>query len=147
MRIWNRIFIAGEDLAGYQAREVRHVDHESRTHFVGDLAHRGEVDPPRIGGIPRDQDQRLELPRSGTYRVVVQQLGSGISAVRALMEHLAGDIGPEAVREVAAGIQGHAERSLVTELAPQRLPLALAQVVDALNPLRLELGQLDPIGE
>ncbi len=77
MGMGNWIFIAGEDLAGHQAREVRHVDHEGRAHLVRDLAHRGEVDPPRIGGVAGDQDQRLELSRRRAYRVVVQQLGFG----------------------------------------------------------------------
>ena len=95
-----------------------------RADLVGDLAHRGEVDPPRIGGVAGDQDQRLELPRRGAYRVVVEQLGLGVSAVGALMEHLAGDVRPEAVGEVAAGVQRHAERSLVAELVPQRPPTA-----------------------
>ena len=63
------------------------------------------------------------------------------------MEHLAGDVGPEAVREVAAGVQRHAQRPLVAELVPQGLPLLLGHVVDALE---AELGQLrglDPVGQ
>ena len=40
------------------------------------------------------------------------------------MEHLAGDVRPEAVGEVAAGVQRHAEQPLVAELVPQLLPVA-----------------------
>ena len=147
MRMRDRILIAGEDLAGHQAREVGHVDHKGGAHFVGYLAHCREVDPARIGGVPRDQDQRPELPRRSAYRVVVQQLGLGISAVGTLMEHLAGDIRPEAMSEVPARVERHAERSLITELAPQRLPLLLAQIVDAFHALRVQLRQLDPVGQ
>ena len=130
------ILVAGEDLAGHQAREVGHVDHEGRPDLVGDLPHLGEVDPPRVGRVAGDQDQRLELVGRPGAPVVVDQLGLRVGAVRALVEHLARDVGPEAVSEVAARVQRHAERALVAELVPQVLPLLLGQVVDALDAQR-----------
>jgi hypothetical protein len=105
VRVRNRILVAGEDLPGDQTGEVRHVDHQGGPDLVGDLPHRREVDPPRISRVPGNQNQWLELAGGGGDGVVVQQAGLRVGAVAALMEHLAGDIGPEAVGEVAAGIQ------------------------------------------
>ena len=143
----DRVLVAGEHLAGDQAGEVRHVDHERGADLVGDLAHLGEVDPARVGRVAGDQDQRLELPGRCAHPVVVDQLGRRVGAVRALVEHLARDVRPEAVGEVAAGVQRHAERALVAELVPQRLPLLLGQVVHALDAQLGQLGELDPVGE
>ena len=105
MRMRHRILVAGEHLARHQTGEVRHVDHQGRADLVGDLAHRREVDPARIGGIPGDDDQRLELAGGVRDRAVVQETGLRVGAVLALVEHLAGDVGSEAVGEVAPGVQ------------------------------------------
>ncbi len=81
------------------------------------------------------------------HRVVVEQPGLRVGAVGALGEHLAADVRPEAVGEVAAGVEGHAEHPLVAERPAQRLPVGLGQVVDVLG---AELGQarlLDPGGQ
>ena len=56
----------------------------------------------------------------GADGVVVEELGRRVGAVGALVEHLAGDVRPEAVGEVAAGVEGHAEHPLVAERAAQR---------------------------
>ena len=40
----DRVVVAGEDLAGDEAGEVRHVDHEHGADLVGHLAHPREVD-------------------------------------------------------------------------------------------------------
>ena len=44
----HRILVAAEHLAGDQPGEMCHVDHEGGTDLIGDLPHRGEVDPARI---------------------------------------------------------------------------------------------------
>ena len=49
------------------------------------------------------------------------------------MEHLAADVRAEAVGEVAAGVQRHAEHPLVAELVAQRLPVLLGELVDVLG--------------
>ena len=101
--------------------------------LVGDLAHLGEVDPPRVRRVAGDQHQRPELLGLGPHRVVVEQPGLGVGAVLLLVEHLAADVGPEAVGEVAAGVERHAQQPLVAELVPQRLPVGLGQLVDVLG--------------
>ena len=136
---------AGEDLAGDEPGEVGHVDHEGRADLVGDLAHAGEVDAAGVGRVAGDEDQRLELVRGRADGVVVDALRLGVGAVRALVEHLAGDVRPEAVGEVAARVERHAQRALVAELVAQRLPLLLAHVVDVLEAGLGELGPLDPV--
>ena len=140
----HRILVAGEHLAGDQAGEVGHVDHQGGTDLVGDLAHGGEVDPPRIRGITRDQDERLELANGGGDGVVVDQPGPRVGAVAALVEHLAGDVGPEAVGEVAAGVQGHPHQALAAELGAQSLPFGLGEVVDIAHPGLPEGRRLHP---
>ena len=59
------------------------------------------------------------------------------------MEHLAGDVGPEAVGEVAAGVERHAHQPLAAELGAQPLPLCLGEIVDV---LRAHLGERDDGG-
>ncbi|PQM44512.1 hypothetical protein C1Y40_05332 [Mycobacterium talmoniae] len=143
----HRILVAGEHLAGHQPGEVRHVHHQRGAHLVGDLAHRGEVDPPRVGGVAGNQDQRPEFAGGGRERIVVQQLGFRVGAVAALVEHFPGDVGPEAVREVSAGIQRHAQQPLVAERVPQRLPVRFGQLVDVLGAGRGQPGRLHPGGQ
>ena len=60
--------------------------------------------------------QRAELLRHAAHVVVVDQAGLGIGAVGALVEHLAGDVRPEAVGQVAAGVERHAEHPLVAQV-------------------------------
>ena len=147
MRVRHRVLVAGEHLARHQSGEVRHVDHQRRADLVGDLAHLREVDPPGVGRVAGDQDQRLELPRGGRDRVVVEQSGGGVGAVAALVEHLAGDVRPETVGEVAAGVQRHAQQPLVAELGAQRLPVGLREVVDVLGAEFGEAWRLDAGGQ
>ena len=88
-----------------------------------------------------------QVCRLGAHRVVVEQPGGRVRAVLLLVEHLAADVGTEAVGQVAARVQAHAEQPLVAELAPQLLPVGLAQLVDVLRAELLEGGRLDPVGE
>ena len=124
-----------------------HVDHQGGADFVGDLPHLGEVDPAGVGRVAGDQDERPELPGRRGDLVVVEQTGLRVGAVAALVEHLAGDVGPEAVGQVPAGVQRHAEHALVAELASEELPVGLTQVVDVLRPQTGQLGRLDPGGQ
>ena len=141
----HRVEVAGEDLARDQAGEVRHVDHERGADLVGDLPHDPEVHQPRVGGVAGHDDQRPELAGGGAQRVVVEQAGRRVGAVAALVEHLAGDVRAEAVGEVAARVQGHAEHPLVAELAAQRRPVGLAEVVDLPDTRLGERGALDAL--
>ena len=101
----DRIEVAAGDLARDQAGEMRHVNHQHRAGLIGDLAHQPEVDQPRVSRVPRDDDQRAELTRLHSQRVVVKQAGRRIQSVAVLVEHLAGDVVPEAVRQVTARVQ------------------------------------------
>lgn len=73
--------------------------------------------------------------------------GLRVGAVLLLVEHLAGDVRPEAVRQVAARVQAHAEEALVAELAAQALPVRLREVVHVLDAGVLEPRALDTVGE
>ena len=57
MGIRDRIEFSLEHLAGHQAREVGHVDHEDRADPVGDRAHPGVVDVARIGAEAGQQNR------------------------------------------------------------------------------------------
>ena len=72
---------------------------------------------------------------------------AGIGAVAGLLEHLAADVGPEAVRQVASGVQRHPEQSLVTELPAKPLPVRLGEVVDVLRAGLVQRRRLDPGGQ
>ena len=145
--VGHRVLVAREHLACDQTREVRHVDHQHRANLVSDLAHLGEVHAARVGGVAGDDDERLELARLRGEGVVVEQLGLGVGAVGTLVEHLARHVGPEAVRQVAACIEGHAEQALLAEAAAQVLPVGLAEVSDALDAELGECGRLDLVRE
>ena len=126
---------------------MRHVDEQGRADGVRDLAHLGEVDPPRVRRVAGDEDERLELAGVRQQLVVVDQLGLGVSAVGALVEHLARDVGPEAVGEMAADVEAHAHDPLSREREAQGLPVGLGQLVDVLGAELLQRGRLDPVGE
>ena len=63
------------------------------------------------------------------------------------MEHLAGDVRAEAVRQVAARVERHAEQPLVAEAVAQRLPVLLAEVRDAPDAELGQCGRLDAVRE
>ena len=126
---------------------MRHVHHQRGADLVGDLAHLGEVDPARVGGVPADQDQRLEFARGRGEDVVVEQTGGRVGAVAALVEHLAGDVGAKAVGEMSARVERHAQQPLVAQLGAQLFPVGLGQVVDVLGAGVGQAGRLDPGGQ
>ena len=115
--------------------------------LVGDLPHLREVHATRVGGVAGDEDQRTELAGLLGERVVVEQPGGRVGAVARLLEHLAADVRPEAVREVAAGVERHAEQPLVAELLAQLLPGLLVEVVDRAEAGLLQRRELDALGE
>jgi hypothetical protein len=143
----DRVEVAGEDLAGDETGEVRHVDHERGADLVGDLAHDPEVHQAGVGRVAGDDDQRLELTGRDAQRVVVDQTGGGVGAVGALVEHLAGDVGSEAVGEVATGVQGHTEHALVAEGLAELGPVGVGELVDLADAGLLQGGDLDTLGE
>ena len=138
------VVVPGEHLAGDQPCEVRHVDHEDRPDVLRDLPHLREVQLARVRGVARDEDQRLHLLRGGRDLVVVEQPGLALHAVRVGVEHLRGHIAPEAVREVATGVQARAEEALVAERLPDLLPRG---VIERLGVRLAELRRLDALAE
>ena len=126
---------------------MRHVDHQHGADLVGDLAHLGEVDPAGVGRVAGHEHQRLELPRLRGDDVVVEQPGLRVGAVLLLVEHLAADVGPEAVGQVTARVERHPEQALVAELVAQLLPVGLGELVDVLRAELLQGGRLDPVGQ
>src|ERR1019366_6527039 len=145
--VWHGVEVAGEDFPGDQAGEVRHVDQQGRAGLVGDVPHEREVDPPGVGGVAAYQDQRPELAGGGAQGVVGEQAGGRVGAVAALLEHLAGDVGPDPVGEVATGVEGHAEYPLPAQLVAQDGPVVFAEVVDVAGLRAAQCRCLDPLGE
>ena len=94
---------------GDQARDVRDVGHEVGADLVGNGAEPGEVDGPRVGAGPADDQLGAEAQGLLPDGVVVQQEGVRTDAVVLDLEELArkGNRGP--VRDVAALVHGLAE--------------------------------------
>ena len=61
MGVRNGVEVAGQHLARDKPGEVRHVHQQRGPDLVSDLAHRGEVDPARVRGVPGHQHERLEV--------------------------------------------------------------------------------------
>ena len=147
LSVGDRVLVTGEYLAGHQAGEVSHVDHEDGSDLVGDLAHLREVHPARVGGVPGDDDEGPELACQLGDLVVIEQTGLRVRSVGALVEHLARDVRTETVGEVAAGVQAHADGALVVEAVAQGVPVGLGEVVDGARSELLEGWGLDVMGE
>ena len=151
--VGDRVEIPLQHLAGHQPGEVGHVDHQHRADAVGDLAHPGVVDVPRIGAEAGQQDQRLDLDGLPLDRVVVEQERLAVDRVAVRLEHLARRVEPVAVRQVAARGEIQAEQPLVAErladlvplLGRQLVPVAGDERVGALGAQDLgHRGELDP---
>ena len=97
VRHWRRMRAAGD-----QSGEVRHVDHEQRARLVGDLAHAGEIDDPRIGAATADDHLGMMFERKLFEIVVVDGLGFLGHAVGNDLVSLAGEVQRMPVREVSA---------------------------------------------
>ncbi len=143
----HRVLFTGEHLARDQAGEVSHVDHQRGADLVGDLAHLREVDPARVRRVAGHEHEGLELLGLGADHVVVEQAGLGVGAVLLLMEHLAADVRAEAMGEVTAGIERHAEQPLVAELVAQLLPVVVGELVDVLLLGPFQPRTLDALGQ
>ncbi len=99
----------GMQSRGDQTGEVRHVDHQVGTDFVGDAAEFGEVELPRIGR-PAGQDQLglafvgqpLDLGHVDQVVVLGHVVGGDVV-------ELAGEVQLHPVREMAAVRQGKSE--------------------------------------
>src|SRR6185312_8440832 len=63
------------DSGGHESGEVRHVDHENRADFVGDLSHARKVEDARIGAASADDDLGFFGDGNGLKLVVVDGFG------------------------------------------------------------------------
>src|SRR5262249_45019281 len=76
-----------------------------------------------------------------------------VGAVGPLVEHLPGYVRPEAVGQVAARVQRHAEHPLVAQIAAELGPVRVGQVVDLPRAELLQrrlfnaVGQHRPVGD
>ena len=147
MGVTDRVEVTGEDLAGDEPRNVRHVNEQCCIDFVGDLANEREVRVAGVGGVAGDDHQRSELAGERPQRVVVEELGRWVDAVTALIEELARDVGAESVGEVAARVEGHADHPLVVRGTTQCLPRVRREVVDVCDRRVRERRCLDALRE
>jgi len=125
---------------------VRHVDHEGGADLVGDLAHLANS-PSGVRGVARPRSPAA-LTRGPSPQGRVSRFWplAGFDAVARWVEHLAGDVRPEAV------VRGRRRRATcrasrwLPSGGPQLGPLGVGEVVDL--PLReaLQARRLDPIG-
>ena len=95
--------------AGDQPGKMRHVDHQIGADLVGDRAKPGEIDDPRIGAAAGD-DQLWPMRLGQPLDLV--EIDARVLAAHAIsdrIEPFARQVGPRAVRQVAAGGKRHAE--------------------------------------
>lgn len=93
---------AGMQADGHKPGEVRHVHHEIRAYFVGDVAKSGEVEVPGVGR-PACNDQFRPVLAGGTCYVgeVDPMVGFGDSIGRDVIK-LAGEVQSHPVCQVTA---------------------------------------------
>ena len=97
------------DAAGDEAGDMRHVDHQERADFVGDGAEGGPVHDARIGREAGDDQLGAVFLREVAHLIHIDATILLAHAVLDGVEPLAGLVGLGAVRQVAAGIEAHAE--------------------------------------
>ena len=91
---------------------MRHVDHQVRANFLGDLAQAGEVDLARIGRGAGDDELRLGLQRALADGVHVDHLVLIADLVVDDVEPVAGHGDRRAVGEVTAVGEVHAHEAV-----------------------------------
>ena len=89
-------------VAGDEAGEVGHVDHEKRADFVGDVAHAGEVELAGVGAAAADDNFWFFTEGDGFELVVVDGFCVAANLIADDAVELAGEVEFVAVGEVAA---------------------------------------------
>ena len=79
----------------------------SAPQHVGDLAERGEVDDPRVGGRARDDHLRLRVERELADLVVVERLRLGVDAVGDEVVEASAEVHRRPMGEVPALVEAH----------------------------------------
>ena len=78
--------------AGYQTRDMRHIDHQVRADLIGNLAEALEVDCAGICGRAADDHLGLAFLRDLKHLIIIDTMGFGIDAVADDVEILAADV-------------------------------------------------------
>ncbi len=89
--------------AGDEPGKVRHVDHEVRTHLIGDLAEYAEVDDAGIGGAAGDDELRAMLLGELAHLVDIDPMVVAAHAVGHWLEPFARHVHRRAMCEMSAG--------------------------------------------
>ena len=76
-----------QDATGHQPGEMGHIDHEGGAHLVSDLPHDSEVDQARVGRVTGHHDERAEPLGQAPHLGIVDQPGTGVGPIAALVEH------------------------------------------------------------
>ena len=100
---------AGVMPGGDEAGDVGHVRHEHGVDALGDLGGAGEVVLARVSGGADDDELGAQLTGDHRHGVVVDVLGFAVDAVGGEVEPLAGEVDLEAVGQVSAVAELHAE--------------------------------------
>ena len=78
--------------AGYQARDMRHIDHQQRADLITDLTELFEIDRARISGSAADDHLRLAFLGDLEHLIIIDAVGHGINAVADKVEVLSAEI-------------------------------------------------------
>ena len=141
--------------AGDQSGEMRHVDQEIGADLVGDLAEARELDEAAVGRAAGDDELRPVLAGKLRHLVDVDAPVLLAHAVLHRLEPFARQVRRRAVRQMAAGVEAHAqnrvaglgerqEHRLVRLAAGVRLHVGEAAAEEPRHPLDRELlGHVD----
>ncbi len=88
---------------------MRHVADQQRTDLVGDLAERGEVPQPRIGGGAGHDHLGAALTREGADLVEVDEVGLAVDVIGHEVVVLAAEVHRRPVGQVAALVEREAQ--------------------------------------
>ena len=144
-------------VGGNQSRDVRHVHHQRRADFVGDLAKRRVLHRAGIGARARDNHLGLVLARERADFVEVDQFGVLANAVGQRVVEFAGETHFGSVREMAAVRERHAQNRVarlqvrhedghVGLRAGVRLHVGVLGAEEALEPVdRERFGNVHPL--
>ena len=93
----------------HQAGKMRHIHVQIGADLVGNRAHAGKIDDPRIGRAAGDQQPGLTFDRLGFQCIIIDQLAVWRNAILHGIEPLARLRCLCAVRQMPSRVQRHAE--------------------------------------
>lgn len=90
-----------------EPRDMRHIDHKYRAHFVRYFAETLEIDDSRVSACARENELGLVFERETADFVVIDSTRLSVHAVRNYIEPVARNIDGRAVRKVPAVRERH----------------------------------------